>query len=253
MKGSKVIRIRVLIGLAILFSAWLVIWGVKSIKTASQAELFSKNAELTVVSKITGLPKAGTYQLHKIFPVPKNMVLDTNGELQPISKYTKGKTTLLTFFYQRCSDIDGCPYAMGLFHQVKNQLEKNESTVDSVRFVHISFDPDRDTPIMMAGLEKRNARTKANGKNIEWDFLTTASVDKLMPLIDGFGQNVDVNMNPVTGDPSLNYSHVLKVFLIDEEGFVREIYSTYYLSAEMLLNDIETLALEKKKLRQKLK
>lgn len=249
MLGSKAIRIRVLIGLAIFFSAWLVVWSVQSIKTARQAELFSNSPEIAAVNKITGLPKPGTYTLHKIFPVPENNVLDTKGKLQPISKYTKGKITLLTFFYQRCSDINGCPYAMGLFHKVKNKLEQNEKMVDSVRFVHISFDPDRDTPMMMAGLEKRNASINVNKKNIEWDYLTTESVDKLMPLIDGFGQNVDINMNPVTGDKSLNYSHVLKVFLIDEEGFVREIYSTSYLSAEMLLNDIETLSLEKNRLR----
>jgi len=183
--------------------------------------------------------------LHKIFPVPENNILDTKGELQSIGKYTKGKITLLTFFYQRCSDVDGCPYAMGLFHQVKSKLEKDESKLDSVRLVHISFDPERDTPMMMAGLEKRNVSSDTNKKSIEWDFLTTESINTLMPLIDGFGQNVDVNVNTMTGGKSLNYSHVLKMFLIDEVGFVREIYSTSYVSAEMLLNDIETLAMEK--------
>jgi cytochrome oxidase Cu insertion factor (SCO1/SenC/PrrC family) len=255
MKGSKVIRVRVLIGLAILMSAWLVVQGVKNTAASGQADSFLKkskvnNAEVGVVNKITGLPDPGTYTLHKIFPVPEYSVLDTKGKLQPISKYTKGKITLLTFFYQRCSDVNGCPYAMGIFHKVKSKLEKNESAVNSVRFVHISFDPDRDTPIMLAGLEKRNASLSTRKKSIEWDFLTTESVDKLIPIIDGFGQNVDINMNPVTGDKSLNYSHVLKVFLIDEEGFVREIYSTSYLSAEMLLNDIETLTLEKNRLRK---
>jgi protein SCO1/2 len=251
MIDSKAIRLRVLIGLVIFFFAWLVVWSVKSTKTASQAELFLNKSELSAVNKVTGLPAAGTYTLHKIFPVPENIVLDTNGKLQPLSKYTKGKITLLTFFYQRCSDVNGCPYAMGLFHKVKSKLEKNGEVIDSVRFVHISFDPDRDTPIMMAGLEKKNAHLNVNENNIEWDFLTTESVDKLMPIINGFGQNVDVNMNPITGDKSLNYSHVLKMFLIDEEGFVREIYSTSYLSADMLLNDIETLTLEKSKLRKK--
>ena len=252
MLGSKVIRIRFLIALAILFSAWFVVQGAKSTFITDQAELFSEksessDSEISTVNKITGLPAPGTYQLQKIFSVPENSVLDTNGKSQPISKYTKGKITLLTFFYQRCSDVDGCPYAMGLFHKVKSKLERNNSSPDSIRFVHISFDPARDTPMMMAGLEKRTLGSHHNKKGLEWDFLTTESVDKLMPLIDGFGQNVDVNMNPVTGDKSLNYSHVLKVFLIDDQGYVREIYSTSYLSADMLFNDIQTLALEKSK------
>jgi len=252
MLGSKVIRIRFLIVLAILFSAWFVVQGVKSTVATDQAELFSEknessDSEVSAVNKITGLPAPGTYQLHKIFSVPEYSVLDTSGKSQPISKYTKGKITLLTFFYQRCSDVDGCPYAMGLFHKVKSKLESNNSSPDSIRFVHISFDPKRDTPMMMAGLEKRTLDPHHNKKGLEWNFLTTESIEKLMPLIDGFGQNVDVNMNPVTGDQSLNYSHVLKVFLIDDEGYVREIYSTSYLSADMLLNDIQTLALEKSK------
>jgi hypothetical protein len=39
-------------------------------------------------------------------------------------------------------------------------------------------------------------------------------------------------------------SHVLKVFLIDPRGVVREIYSTAYLYPEVVIADIETLRLE---------
>jgi cytochrome oxidase Cu insertion factor (SCO1/SenC/PrrC family) len=75
--------------------------------------------------------------------------------------------------------------------------------------------------------------------------LTTASVDDLLPIVNSFGQNVDINMNPTLGDKTLTYSHVLKAFLIDSNGNVREIYSTNYISVEMLLNDVQTLDLER--------
>jgi hypothetical protein len=39
-------------------------------------------------------------------------------------------------------------------------------------------------------------------------------------------------------------SHLLKVFLIDPRGVVREIYSTAYLYPEVVIADIETLRLE---------
>lgn len=236
---------RVLIGLAIFLSVWLLAWGAKSTIAKSQTELFIPNSAVTNINKITGLPEPGSYVLQKIFTVTKLNVLDTKGQLQPISKYTKGKITLLTFFYDRCSDANGCPYAMGLFHTVKHKLEKNEKMRNSVRLVHISFDPARDTPMMMAGLEKRSLGLVENKKSIEWDFLTTASVDDLLPIVDSFGQNVDININPTVGDKTLTYSHVLKAFLIDDNGNVREIYSTNYISAEMLLNDIQTLDLER--------
>ena len=39
-------------------------------------------------------------------------------------------------------------------------------------------------------------------------------------------------------------SHVLKVFLIDRAGDVREIYSSLFLHPQTVLNDIETLLME---------
>ena len=38
--------------------------------------------------------------------------------------------------------------------------------------------------------------------------------------------------------------HLLKVFLLDRRGSVREIYTTSFLQPQMVLNDIETLLLE---------
>jgi protein SCO1/2 len=243
-KYSSIINLKFQIGLAIISSACLLVMGAKSTITESQAELFTPKTPLSSVNKITGLPEPGSYTLQKIFSIPELSVLDTKGNSQPISKYTKGKITLLTFFYDRCSDANGCPYAIGLFHKVKGELERDKHNLDNVRLVNISFDPERDTPMMMAGLEKKYSGRDKKKKHLEWKFLTTKSVNDLMPLVDGFGQNVDINVNSITNNRSLTYSHVLKVFLIDSEGYVREIYSTAYISKQMLLNDIRTLASE---------
>ena len=238
---KRTARIVILI-VASSLSAWLFFMNTTSI-TESQTVFLGQSDDYSPQDLAVKMPDPGTYTLHKIFSVPELTVLDSTGTLQPISKYTKGKITLLTFFYQRCSDADGCPYAMALFHRVKSKLDRDENLRDRMRFVHISFDPNRDTPIMMAGLEKQIANLHKDKKSIEWDFLTTSSVDELLPVIDAFGQNVDIDVNALTKDKVLNYSHVLKAFLIDEEGFVREIYSTTYISKEMLLNDIETVSL----------
>lgn len=194
------------------------------------------------INPTNGLPYPGTYELEKIFEVPNYTVLDSNSVLQPLHKYTRGKITLLTFFYERCSDVNGCPYAMNVFQMVKAKLEKKTKANEQFRLVSISFDPERDTPIMMKGLEKKVSNSKENG--IDWFFLTEKSITELLPIIDGFGQNVDVIISSITGGKSLTYQHVLKVFLIDETGTVREIYSTAYLNQEVILNDIETLLLK---------
>ena len=43
---------------------------------------------------------------------------------------------------------------------------------------------------------------------------------------------------------------MLKVFLLDERAVVREIYTTAYLYPEVIMNDIKTLRLEDRRVRQ---
>lgn len=241
---SKAVFLKLfLVGLVVLLSTWLYFsFSLPSRENESQVDLFSSDS-VSINDERSQLPEAGTYTLHKIFPAPKGQVLNSKGVSQPLDQYTSGEYTLLTFFYQHCSDADGCPYAITVFNTVKAALEKDPSLAKSVRLVNISFDPYRDTPMMIAGLEKQmNGHDKPG--NVAWNFLTTSDVDELMPLIKGFNQNVEVVINPNTGDQTMIYQHVLKVFLLDKAGFVREIYSTAYMSPEMLLNDIKTLAME---------
>jgi hypothetical protein len=46
------------------------------------------------------------------------------------------------------------------------------------------------------------------------------------------------------GRPTRTINHMLKVFLIDRFGVVREIYSAAFLIPEVVLNDIKTLRAE---------
>jgi hypothetical protein len=78
---------------------------------------------------------------------------------------------------------------------------------------------------------------------VEWTFLTTERLRTLVPLLDGFGQDVRVEID-AQGRPAGPLAHVLKVFLLDEHGVVREIYTTAYLFPEVIMNDIRTIQLE---------
>ena len=75
------------------------------------------------------------------------------------------------------------------------------------------------------------------------EFLTTRSVRTLLPLLEGFGQDVAVEHDEL-GRPTRTINHMLKVFLIDRSGVVREIYSAAFLIPEVVLNDIKTLLAE---------
>jgi protein SCO1/2 len=87
------------------------------------------------------------------------------------------------------------------------------------------------------------SRVEEDG-GVRWFFLTTPSVRELMPLVEGFGQDVRYSVDRSSGRPVRQLSHVLKVFLIDRAGYVREIYTSTFLHPQSILGDIETLLIE---------
>src|SRR5262249_43344564 len=107
-----------------------------------------------------------------------------------------------------------------------------------VRLLTISFDPERDTPQRMATL-----RT-AFAPQTDWVFLTTTDEAQLAPILDDFGQRV-AKLYYDDGTWTGLFRHVLKVFLLDEQNRVRNIYSTGLMSPELVLNDVRTLVKER--------
>jgi protein SCO1/2 len=186
-------------------------------------------------------PAPGTYRLYDIMPAPDGRVLDVDGRRARLARFTTGKITVLAFIYASCADARGCPLAYQVFHTIHARMRDNPAWRDRVRLVTLSFDPAHDTPAAMRRYAESALARRAPG--IEWTFLTTGSPRDLLPILDGFGQDVQVESRLRAGQaPRLG--HVLKVFLIDPRGIVREIYTTAYLFPDVVLNDIETLRRE---------
>lgn len=185
----------------------------------------------------------GTYTLYKIKTAADGRVLDTAGKPRALSDFLGGgKVTLLSFIYSTCADPNGCPYAYAVFHYLKNRLQRERpADADKVRLVSLSFDPVRDTPEMLRLYAGENVKAR---DGVEWNFLTTSSLADLVPILDAYGQDVYIDLDPKTQQPLSTMSHVLKVFLIDRHGIIREIYTASYLQPEVAYNDILTLLLE---------
>ena len=111
------------------------------------------------------------------------------------------------------------------------------------QLVTLSFDPMRDTPALMR--RYAGSRVSDDGRGVRWYFLTTRSARELSPLVEGFGQDIRHTIDRSSGTPRRELSHVLKVFLIDPAGFVREIYTSTFLHPRVVLNDVETLLMER--------
>jgi cytochrome oxidase Cu insertion factor (SCO1/SenC/PrrC family) len=187
------------------------------------------------------LPEPGTYELHRIMRAPDGPVLTVDGELDRLSQFTRGRITLLGFIYTSCTNPQGCPLAYRVFDRLKDEIRATPALKDQVQLVTLSFDPARDSPSVM----KRYAGSQLEDEGgLRWFFLTTPSVRELLPLVEGFGQDVQYAEDRSTGRPIRQLSHVLKVFLIDRAGDVREIYTSTFLHPRAIIGDIKTLLME---------
>jgi cytochrome oxidase Cu insertion factor (SCO1/SenC/PrrC family) len=189
---------------------------------------------------VSRLPAPGSYRLSRIMRAPDGEVLDSDGRAQRLHRLLAGRLTVLSFMYTYCRDPDGCPKAWAAMEGLQASLLAEAPLAAVSQLVSLSFDPSHDTPQQMrlyGGERARDAR-------VRWRFLTTRSVPALLPLLDGFGQDVTVETDE-RGRPTRTLNHLLKLFLIDDQLQVREIYSVATLAPEALLNDLRTLSLER--------
>lgn len=187
-------------------------------------------------------PEPGTYRLERIMQAPEGMVLGVDDRPMPLSAFTTGRITLLSFIYTHCSDAWGCPLAYEVMEALKAEIDRETGLRENLRFVSLSFDPERDTPEVMQ-LYGGSRLVERDG--LPWYFLTTPSSRELKPLLDGFDQDLSLVLDE-DGKPTGLLAHMLKVFLIDRSGEVREIYSSAWLQPKVVLNDIRTLLLEER-------
>ena len=181
-------------------------------------------------------PAPGSYELPAIPLTARGTVLDESGRAQDLSRVTQGRITLLGLVYTHCTDPDGCPRATWAFSRVRSMLRQDRALESRVRLASLSFDPRHDTPAVMADYA---AQVRGDEPGAPWRFLTPPSPRAAAAILEGLDQDV----TRVAGSLDA-YQHTVKVYLFDERGRVREIYSSAYLVPEMIVNDMRTLALE---------
>ncbi len=170
---------------------------------AALALLAAAAGELDPVSP----PVAGTYELPAIQTVAERRLLAPDGARTPLLALQPGELAVVAFVYRSCSEAEGCPLALAVLRSLDRALAARPDLAGRVRLVTVSFDPAHDTPETMG---------------------------ELAPLLADFGQDVVVLDEGVL-------RHVLKVFLVDSDRRVRNIYSPGFLRADVVLADVETL------------
>jgi cytochrome c peroxidase len=183
-------------------------------------------------------PAAGSYQLPPMGMAGDGQVLDSDGNAASLHQLMGDKVVVLSFIYSSCSDANGCPLATHVLERLQDQLLQDAPAGQGIRFISLSFDPVQDTPQVM----KRYGQPYISG-DFDWRFLTTRDQQELQPILESYGQSVIRDPNSEE-DEAGSISHVLRVFLIDRDLRIRNIFSASYLHADTMLNDIRTLQME---------
>ena len=187
-------------------------------------------------------PVPGSYSLPVIKVAADGEIIDSNSKSLNLSKLTHGRITVLSVIYTRCAAPKACPYAAGVLSQLHALSADDKALATNMRLVSISFDPVYDTPQRLAEYSE-GMRDEKSG--CEWRFATAKSREALDSILNGYGQAVDKRSN--ANDPQGPLYHILRVFLIDREARIRNIYSSVTLDPRLVLADVKTLLLEEKK------
>jgi cytochrome c peroxidase len=186
------------------------------------------------------LPRPGSYELPPIDTVSDHAVVDAAGNATTLAKVIDGRLAVVSFIYGTCAEATGCPMSTAVLHHLDAELARDPELASNVTLVTVSFDPARDTPERLTEMQKQRSPGST------WQFLTARDEAALAPLLDDFGQSISRLRYP-DGTWTGLYRHVLKVYLLDRDLRVRNIYSVGFLNPDLVKGDLETLQMERKR------
>jgi protein SCO1/2 len=143
----------------------------------------------------------------------------------------KGKVLLVSFVFTTCNGT--CPATTHRMSQIQEELKTRGLLKNGqVRLLSITLDPARDTPEVLHGYMRLY---DADPKN--WTFLT-GPPDQVSAVIKAWGMWAKPAANGQLDHPS-------RIFLVDGQGRIREIYNLSFLKPKWVTEDVELLLREK--------
>jgi protein SCO1 len=141
-----------------------------------------------------------------------------------------GKVRVVSFIFTTCNG--SCPATTHRMAQVQEALHKRAlDQAGKVQLLSISLDPTRDTPEVLRGYIKLYDVDPAN-----WTFLTGPK-ERVAKVISDWGMWAKPAANGQLDHPS-------RIFLVDRQGRIREIYNLAFMKTQWVLEDIEMLLKE---------
>ncbi len=185
-------------------------------------------------------PEPGSYRLPSLGAAVDGFLLDPEARPQSLHRAMDGRISVLAFIYTRCSDPQGCPLTMALFHDLNYVRAADPVIGRALRLITVSFDPEHDTPGVLK--DYAASMTDDGRDDASWLFLTAATRADLAPVLDAYRQ--PVGRKSAMDDPFGPFTHQLRVYLIDSRRRIRNIYSLGFLDPRLVITDVRTLLLE---------
>lgn len=157
---------------------------------------------------------------------PDAALIDETDRRRSFSEW-KGGVTLITFIYTRCPLPNFCPLMDKNFAAIQKALAADPALA-SVKLISISFDPDHDTPAVLAAHAK-----KVGADPKRWTFLTGDRV-----TVDRFAAKFGVGV--VRDDAEI--THNLRTVLIRADGTIGKIYGGSDWTTAAVLDDLRAAA-----------
>lgn len=177
------------------------------------------------------LADAPANRLAVIRPAPDfTLTTQDGGKLQRSA--LKGKVQLVSFIFTTCNGT--CPATTHRMGQVQEELRRRKLLKDGdVKLLSITLDPERDTPEV---LRRYAGLYDADDKH--WSFLTGSPADVKKAIAD-WGMWARPAANGQLDHPS-------RIFLVDGQGRIREIYNLDFLKSAWVADDVELLLREQR-------
>jgi protein SCO1/2 len=171
---------------------------------------------------------SATPKLLVIKPAPDFTLLDTSGRAVRLSAL-RGRVVLLSFIYTYCATA--CPLLTQQMALLQARLKDAGTRGDRVHFLSVTVDPMRDSA------DRFGHYTKRFGVDPEmWQFLR-GGPEQLAPALAAYDEWT-------RWLPNGEIDHPARLYLIDQRGRIREIYSLAFFHERQALLDIQTLLRE---------
>lgn len=138
----------------------------------------------------------------------------------------KGQTSVITFIFTHCPDV--CPVITANMKNIQSEL----ADTSNVQFIEISFDPQRDTPSILAKYKKlyqlNDQFSLLTGQPEEVDsLLSKLEITAIKTESDSLGQ--------------YNMKHSNTMYIMDEEGRIRKEYPANVVPPKNVIEDLNKI------------